>query len=1358
MLSKTFVTGLLLAFLANTIGPVAPIRAQEFHLPAPGVRVALSPSFQPPLLTGLKVHPDNPFKFEFILDQGDSKNMSSPNALIGDPQQEQLKQQSTTLIKYFLASLTTSEQDLWVNLSPYEKDRIVPLSFGKTEMGRDLLAQDYILKQVTASLLYPEGEVGQKFWARIYAQASRRFGTTNIPVNTFNKVWILPDKAVIYENPKAGTVYVVEAKLKVMLEEDYLSTQIHRSQPGDMFLLEQQRTCPHARCQANPALNLKATQVNSGNAVPSVKTILKEIVIPELTRDVNQGQNFAQLRQVYNSLILAEWYKRKIKDGILAQVYANKKKIAGMSSPNALIGDPQHIYQQYLKAFKQGSYNYIKEETDPISHQSVPRKYFSGGTFLGDMAMTTTPVRPTDNASSLVLDVRFDPVVTRLTQRTIHDLAMTDTSHKFENMLRQSTDQELLSSGSLKDFHARPLSMQEVQALMTDESVGRYFVHLKAAAGWSKMEPMVNKIMKDIARGRPSFDVQELSYRSPFKHEDDDPIFSHTEKVYARYFMPKGMKAKKLPALVIPSFYDADPYARFLSVYLASQGVVVLVVALPLYSQRSVPGTEGLGTVARFVKLDFDAPKFQKFIVQSVADVIMSSHWLVSRPQVDGAKVSVAGQSNTAAIASSAYLLDPTINNLYAMVPVVNYAHLYWNSSPRNTLWHHLMDQKSITENDFEKQMRGFHLGDLAKELNSRKDHIYLGIVQNDELVPYRDAKLLEEALGAKQVFESFSDKPENAHLLGSISIGVSKGFFQNMLDSLKMEPRRRLRQEFKDYERRFMKFWAVTDSSKYANLRPVEDVYWNRILHVDMSKNAPKILPERFAGDNVLIDIREAYAARHLVENDRLVMGSTEHKSCVSYVILGLDSAGRRVLSQAHFFTMDILKDVHRLIRIIKDKTSDLHDMQIALIIEGEKGRIPVSLLQSELAPRAKTVSILLWKNVIAHFYSTSVFSSPRGIAIRILTEGGDELIMGERLPSENFFVFSWEDLKTQVKIINPAMTTMTRRTMMARTGGLLAGAILPVPVHFLPPIPAVNEPGRLVLVSDRYDPRYPNLVSLHGGLNPRLENFRPVVNAGMRHKYNVFIFVYNYHNDFDSLVEDFVRQIRQMKLEHMFVLAFSLGTTIFRAAVLSPQAWKKGRNIFQGAFLMQAAPVAGGVSHTDPVPIPALDPYKEIQSRLYSEDADQAFDHIIDAKHKVNILPQNDTTSVENFPDSVAKERYQRDISRGYTIHIPRTGHGDLLENENTIGFIEDLLSHKIILNHAMIAHSSSVQDRNVLGKGGIDLTSSKAISIQNIGQNIQFHIDPAQLAQWRNADGIVPVVVDIRPLKSLSAFLGN
>jgi len=373
LLNKGIITILLIAFIFSGL-PQIPAEAQDIRLPVPGVRISVSPLVDPPVLKGIKVHPDGPFRFDFILDKGDSG--------IAD---DQLKSESTKLIKYFLASITVPEKDLWVNLSPYEKDRIIPQSFGLTEMGRDLLAEDYMLKQITASLIYPEEQVGKKFWKRIYAEAAKKYGTTNIPVNTFNKVWIIPEKAVVYENAKAGTAYVVESKLKVMLEEDYLSLQKH-SDVGAGSQPAQER----AGYEPAPTVN---------NLHSLASQIVREVVIPELTTEINEGKNFAQLRQVYNSLILATWYKKKIKDSILAQVYADRNKVAGVEplvslrltakkpsgDHSTILGskspdtDIEFIYQRYLKAFKKGAYNYIKEEPDPVTQEIIPRKYFSGG-------------------------------------------------------------------------------------------------------------------------------------------------------------------------------------------------------------------------------------------------------------------------------------------------------------------------------------------------------------------------------------------------------------------------------------------------------------------------------------------------------------------------------------------------------------------------------------------------------------------------------------------------------------------------------------------------------------------------------------------------------------------------------------------------------------------------------------------------------------------------------------------------------------------------------------------------------------------------------------------------------------------
>ena len=341
-------------------------------MPVPGVMVSLSPEFNPAMLKGVTIHPENPFKFDFILDKGDEYNRH-PERSEGSLK-EQLKVESSKLVKYFLSAITTPEKDLWVNLSPYEKDRVIPESFGQTGMGRDLLAEDYILKQVTASLIYPEGEIGKRFWKRIYEEAQKKFGTTNIPVNTFNKVWIVPDHAKVYEH--GNTAFVVKASLKVMLEEDYLSMSKHQGQPA---------MGTDTNSALRPILGQELVSVPSNGVNALGSQIVRQIVIPELEKEVNEGKNFAGLRQVYHSLILAVWFKKRMKESLLGRKYMDQNKVSNLSSPNSSVGDPNMIYQRYLKAFKKGVYNYIKEEPDSSTQEMIPKKYFSGG--FGDVAM-----------------------------------------------------------------------------------------------------------------------------------------------------------------------------------------------------------------------------------------------------------------------------------------------------------------------------------------------------------------------------------------------------------------------------------------------------------------------------------------------------------------------------------------------------------------------------------------------------------------------------------------------------------------------------------------------------------------------------------------------------------------------------------------------------------------------------------------------------------------------------------------------------------------------------------------------------------------------------------------------------------
>ena len=350
---------------------VLPSYAQQISgVPAVGTMITTSQIYNPTVVAGITIHPENPLHFDFIIDSGDDNFKG-----------ERFEKESRKLINYFLATLTVPEDEMWVNLSPYEENRIIADGLSATEMGRDMLIQDYILKQFTASLMYPEEELGAEFWRKIYEKTQAKFGTTDIPANTFNKVWIVPDKASVYTNK--NNVFVGSSHLKVMLEEDYLALEsnIDNSKHGLGDMAKDD------------------IDVISADA----KEVIREIIIPEIEREINEGRNFANLRQIYNSMLLATWYKRNLHKNLLGKVYMDQNKVNGIDLDDKNI--KEKIYKQYIEAFKVGVYDYIKEDYDPETQEVIERKYFSGG--LTDFDEITT-----DKDASMLADDKFNGEVT----------------------------------------------------------------------------------------------------------------------------------------------------------------------------------------------------------------------------------------------------------------------------------------------------------------------------------------------------------------------------------------------------------------------------------------------------------------------------------------------------------------------------------------------------------------------------------------------------------------------------------------------------------------------------------------------------------------------------------------------------------------------------------------------------------------------------------------------------------------------------------------------------------------------------------------------------------------------------------
>ncbi len=336
--------------------------------------VDLNQAFTPTLLEGLIVYPDNPLSVNFVILPGQDlgeKDSISP-------------EQVNEFAKYFLASLTIPEEDIWVNLSPYEKEKTIPDILSLTAMGREMLEQDYILKKLSAAVMNPEIPSGEDFWKQTYRKAAEKYGTTGIPIQTFNKIWIIPDKAVIYEN--ANSAYIAQSHLKVMLEEDLMALD----QSFESRVLGE-------RGQSKE-------QAQDVNALSS--QVVREVLVPVIEKEVNEGRHFAKLRQIYHAMILATWYKRALKETLLKKAYVNQEKVEGIALDETTY--KEKVYAQYFETLRQGVVNFIREEVDPVSREMVPRKYFSGG------------ITPAKNLGK-ILEVTSSPITATLVAQKFRD-------------------------------------------------------------------------------------------------------------------------------------------------------------------------------------------------------------------------------------------------------------------------------------------------------------------------------------------------------------------------------------------------------------------------------------------------------------------------------------------------------------------------------------------------------------------------------------------------------------------------------------------------------------------------------------------------------------------------------------------------------------------------------------------------------------------------------------------------------------------------------------------------------------------------------------------------------------------------
>jgi hypothetical protein len=272
----------------------------------------------------LRFDPDNPLTLEFLFDLQGRDNID--------------KADSDRLIRYFLAGLTIPEDKLWVNLSPLDKDRVIPDVLNSTDLGNDLVRQDYMLKQLGCALSYPETRLGEEYWTAIRKAMVKQTGN-ELATDAFSKLWIVPESAAVYE--QGNVVLITGAKLKTMLEQDYR------------------------------LMNNMGADPDTNNVVTG---IARDKILPVVDKDVNISKSFGRLRQIYYSLILAQWFKEKLKESFYKE-YIDKEKISGVNG-----ADPtarEKMFRRYVESFQNGVYNYTRTEFE--NYETIHRQYYSGG-------------------------------------------------------------------------------------------------------------------------------------------------------------------------------------------------------------------------------------------------------------------------------------------------------------------------------------------------------------------------------------------------------------------------------------------------------------------------------------------------------------------------------------------------------------------------------------------------------------------------------------------------------------------------------------------------------------------------------------------------------------------------------------------------------------------------------------------------------------------------------------------------------------------------------------------------------------------------------------------------------------------
>ncbi len=251
----------------------------------------------------------------------------------------------------FMTGLAVPDNKFWVNLNPWEEDRIIDDQLRQSEVGRIMLEADLQMKRDFSNYGNPcTNETGKALHKlldvrhdTLVQQCMKKFpgevrDIDNIQFKPVTRHWIIPEKIYAYTN---GTrIYLINATLAINSEP--------AANHSSFGVVNQDIRTLSKGCLEE--LNRSAKEYGE-----YFRELEDRMIHPYVVADVNCGAKYENLRNVYVALALAQWYKSRV--SLHIDIFQDR-----LNSPNSTVlasqrsWNPNEIWNDYVYSFKNGEY------------------------------------------------------------------------------------------------------------------------------------------------------------------------------------------------------------------------------------------------------------------------------------------------------------------------------------------------------------------------------------------------------------------------------------------------------------------------------------------------------------------------------------------------------------------------------------------------------------------------------------------------------------------------------------------------------------------------------------------------------------------------------------------------------------------------------------------------------------------------------------------------------------------------------------------------------------------------------------------------------------------------------------------